>query len=255
SADRERIPRNPGARSPARSGGAVSRWASYPGQRWTAHQGGRQTLRVRLVGADGQGQAPVAPRVRGRSRRMTAMPIFKASDVVRSTVSASRPPLSVAIYMHDLTGGGVERQSLGLAREFLNRGICVTLVLHRHSGELSNIVPKGLPIIDLNSSRTIADVPPLVRYLRAARPDVLLANVDHNNIAALMARALAGGRTRVVICQHNPVAHDRLSNQNWTYRLVPYAYFLLSPFISRAVAVSGGVGAELMSIAGLPRAK
>jgi glycosyltransferase involved in cell wall biosynthesis len=186
---------------------------------------------------------------------MTAMPIFKASDVVSSSVTASRPPLSVAIYMHDLAGGGVERQSLGLAREFMNRGVGVTLVLHRSSGELSEIVPAGLPIVDLKSSRTIADVAPLARYLRAARPDVLLANVDHNNVAALMAKALAGGGTRVVICQHNPVAHDRISKENWTYRLVPYAYFLLSPFINSAVAVSGGVAAELMSIAGLPRAK
>ena len=44
--------------------------------------------------------------------------------------------MSVAIYLHDLTGGGVERQSLIIAEEFRRHGADITLVLHRLRGQL-----------------------------------------------------------------------------------------------------------------------
>src|SRR5882757_2378423 len=79
--------------------------------------------------------------------------------------------MSVAIYLHDLAGGGAERQSLIIAEEFRRHGADVTLVLHRLRGQLLHQVPAGLRIVDLNSSRTLMDVPRLVRFLRTDKPD------------------------------------------------------------------------------------
>ena len=97
--------------------------------------------------------------------------------------------MSVAIYMHDLRGGGVERQSLIIAEEFRRHGVDVTLVLHRLQGELADQVPPGLRIVNLGSSRTLMDVPRLARFLRSEKPDILVSNVDLNNVAALLAKA------------------------------------------------------------------
>src|SRR5690348_2682684 len=85
-------------------------------------------------------------------------------------------PLSVAIYNRDLTGGGVERQILTLAEALPARGWKVTLVLHELSGVLSHAVPTGVDVVDLASRRTLQDIPRLARFLRWARPDVLLSN-------------------------------------------------------------------------------
>jgi glycosyltransferase involved in cell wall biosynthesis len=175
---------------------------------------------------------------------------MRQADVAQAAAS----PLSVAIYMHDLGEGGAERQCLTLAGELAARGLAVTLVVHQLRGELCPAVPPGLPVVDLASPRTLADLPRLAGYLRRARPDVLLANVDHNNIAALLARMVSGTRTKVVICQHNALSPAFSRDRRWTYRLVQFGYRLLAPLAGAAVAVSDGLAAELAS-AGIPRRK
>ena len=159
---------------------------------------------------------------------------------------------SVAIYMHDLSGGGVERQSLVLAEEFRRSGIEVTLVLHRRGGELTDELPAGLRVVDLNSSRTLGDIPRLMKFLRAERPHFLLSNLDMNNVAALLAKGLAFSGTRVVICQHNPLSSSFVASENWMHRFVAPGYRALRPLISGAVAVSRGVAEELRAMCGLP---
>jgi glycosyltransferase involved in cell wall biosynthesis len=184
---------------------------------------------------------------------VAAAPTKRLTDVsMPSRAAGSGRAMSVAIYLHDLAGGGVERQSLIIAEEFRSHGADVTLVLHRRRGELLQQVPQGLRIVDLNSTRTLADVPGLVRFLRAEKPDILLSNVDLNNIAALLAKGLSFSRTKVVICQHNPISQNFVTGEKWMYHHIALAYRILSPLMTRAVAVSVGVAAELETSAGLP---
>lgn len=177
-----------------------------------------------------------------------------AAPPVRASAGAPRA-MSVAIYLHDLSGGGVERQSLIIAEEFRRQGVEVTLVLHRVQGELTRNIPDGLRVVDLNSSRTLRDIVGLKRYLRAEKPDLLLANLDLNNIAALLAKAIAFSPTKVVICQHNPISSSFVACENWLYYFVGVSYRLLMPLVTRAVAVSAGVAEELNKMAGLPKAR
>ncbi len=175
------------------------------------------------------------------------------SDV--AAAGRSGRAVSVAIYMHDFSGGGVERQTLTLARELLTSGLAVSLVVHRIQGELVSQIPRGLRVVELNGRRTLHDIPLLARFLRREQPDVLLTNVDHNNIAGLLAKVLSGRRTKVIICQHNALAGEFAVHERWTYRLMPLAYRLLSPFVAAAAGVSDGISAELVRAAGIPRRK
>jgi glycosyltransferase involved in cell wall biosynthesis len=176
---------------------------------------------------------------------------LRAMDAPQRLAGAPSP-MSVAIYMHDLTGGGVERQSLIIAEEFRRHGVDVTLVLHRLQGELADQVPPGLRIVNLGSSRTLMDVPRLARFLRSEKPDILVSNVDLNNVAALLAKAISFSATKVVICQHNPIAASLVSGRNRLYQHMAWFYRVLMPLASQAVAVSDGVAAELAVVSGLP---
>ena len=173
----------------------------------------------------------------------------------RTTGKAAVKSLSAAIYIHDLSPGGVERQSLVLARELQARGVDISLVVHQVRGELVPLLPKGLPVVNLNGTRTLDDVLRLRRFMRDERPDVLLANVDHNNIAAAMASAVSGTSTKLVICQHNPLTEGFHATVNWKHRIVPLFYRALASHIDHAVAVSNGIADELVSHAGLPCSK
>ena len=188
---------------------------------------------------------------------MTALSSLARADTAelfRMTTPSGRPP-TVAIYMHDLSGGGVERQSLALATELQLLGFDITLVLHQMRGELREQLSPHLRTVDLESNRTIRDIPRLAAFLSREKPDILLANVDHNNVAALLAKAMAASRTNVVICQHNPISTDFYHGLSWTYRGIPSAYRLASPLIARAIGVSRGISRELESIAHLPAHK
>ena len=161
----------------------------------------------------------------------------------------------LAIYMHDLSGGGVERMRLELIRVFLARGLAVTLVLHARTGALARAVPEGCRVVVLGGRRTAQDVPRLARFLRRERPDVLLASLDHNNIAAMLARRLAGGRTRLVICQHNALSAEAEHMRGLKYRAVPLLYRALQGAAAGIVAVSAGVADDLARTAGIARGR
>jgi glycosyltransferase involved in cell wall biosynthesis len=180
------------------------------------------------------------------------MSVSLAAPRPRLQAPAAAQVGSVAIYMHDLAGGGVERQTLIIAEALRQAGIGVTLVLHRLRGPLLSQLPPDLRVVDLNSPRTLGDIPRLVRFLRREKPDLLLSNLDANNVAALLAKALGFSSTAVVICQHNPISRGFAASR--LYRHVSLAYRLLAPLVSRSVAVSDGVAGELHRIAGLPAA-
>jgi glycosyltransferase involved in cell wall biosynthesis len=179
----------------------------------------------------------------------SALKLAPASQTVSAGASAPR----LAIYLHDLSGGGVERQSLVIADELRRRGADVTLVVHSLRGPLLDQVPAGLPVVDLKASRTIDDIPRLAEFLRRDKPDILLANFDFNNIAALLAKMITLSSTKVVICQHSRVADPFLSLERHLYRYVGFAYRALAPFMSKAIAVSAGLAEELHRQGGIPR--
>ncbi len=162
--------------------------------------------------------------------------------------------LDIALYMHDVAGGGSERANIDLMRSWLSAGHTVTLVLHSKSGELLDQLPAGLAVETLDTARTIADTLPLARYLQRARPDVLLTSLDHNNIVGLLAKLLARSRTPVIICQHNPFIMSSTRMTSWTYYVLPPLYWALHRFAAGVVAVSDGVAKDFAQATGRRRA-
>jgi glycosyltransferase involved in cell wall biosynthesis len=124
----------------------------------------------------------------------------------------------------------------------------ITLVVHQMRGELIPLLPRGIPVVNLHSARTLQDIFRLRRFLLDEQPDVLMANVDHNNIAAALATAITRTRTKLVICQHNPLTAGFHATVNWKHRLVPWCYRALASHIDHAIAVSGGIAAELTHV-------
>jgi len=161
--------------------------------------------------------------------------------------------LKLAIYMHDLSGSGVERMRLGMLPVLASSGVAVQLLLHSKQGDLLPQLPPDTRVRGFETARTLFDVVPLWRYLRRERPDVLLVSLDHNNVIALIAKAFAQTPTRVVICQHNALSAEASHNNNWKYRVVPFLYRRLAGLAHGIVAVSQGVADDLVATCGIPR--
>ena len=161
--------------------------------------------------------------------------------------------LRVAFFMHDLSGGGVERMRLALIAELQASGVEVSLVLAAKRGALLPLLPVDLKVVTLGTTRTIATIAKLARFLSVEQADVLVSSLDHNNIAAMLARRFSGVGTRLVICQHNALSGAQ--SAGWKYRVVPWVYWLLHREADGVVAVSSGVADELSVVAGIPRHK
>ena len=131
------------------------------------------------------------------------------------------------------------------------RGRHVLLVVQSADGPLKALLPADLPLVVLGHGTTWAGLPGLVRFLRTRRPDVLVSSLDHNNIAALLAKCFSRTGTRLVMCQHNALSAE--TALGWKYRLVPILYRLLHRVADGIVAVSNGVADDLSATAGIAR--
>jgi glycosyltransferase involved in cell wall biosynthesis len=160
-------------------------------------------------------------------------------------------PLSLAIYLPNLNGGGAERLQINLASYFLAQNVDVTFVLDRAEGILLDQIPSDAKPVVFNNKRTMRSVPSLARYLHQKRPDILLSNLSHNNVVALVAKKLALVDTKVIVCQHNAMSSEAVSSKK-KFGVIPTLYRAFLPLADGIVAVSQGVADDMVRVARMP---
>lgn len=195
-------------------------------------------------------------------------------------------PLHIALFMHGLTGGGVQRATLNLSRALTERGHKVDIVVGTIDEERRHRVPQGVRLLKLRRSfrwrfwplvwradpegRRLALRPvllPLVpqkalyyladltRYLREERPDAMVAADTYCNIAAIWARRQAGTPTRIIVSERNALGAQLLRPERrraWRWRYAPPLIRHVYPQADAIVSVSDGVRDDLAAVAGLP---
>lgn len=169
-----------------------------------------------------------------------------------STTFVERRRRSIAIYLSDLSGGGAERLHINLASTLTAAGYDVVFLLDRQRGELLEKVPAGCTIVSLDAPRQLRAVFALARYLRRSPPDILIANMEHMNIMALAARAIARSAVRIIVSQHSTVT-ELAKRPSWQFRVLRPLYATFLRFADGIVAVSRGVCDDLARFAFLDR--
>lgn len=145
----------------------------------------------------------------------TFIPAAVTPYVGMSAVASKR---RIAIFFLPVGLLGRERLLLAITRQALADGHSVDLLTPSSAAWLRSALPSGANLIDLSGwwmgperqharakRRTYLAVPTLARYLRRARPDVLLAASVPPGIAAILAQRLSGVATRMVIRQSDPL--------------------------------------------------
>ena len=191
----------------------------------------------------------------------------------------------LSFFLRGLMAGGVERVMLNLAGEMVARGHRIDLVVGRLHGPFVDQIPPAVRVIDLKTSTVyqalasvpqlgdeawpalrmlltphahwiLGAVPKLAQYLRRERPDALLAGIEWPNIAAVLARRLAGGSTRIVLGVHDMLS-QRVRHTHLLQRVsvVPPLVRHYYPQADAIVAVSRGAAADTAQITQLPFAR
>jgi glycosyltransferase involved in cell wall biosynthesis len=157
---------------------------------------------------------------------------------------AKRGP--VAIFVPSVRGGGAERAMLIFGQEMIARGFSVDLVTTSLEGALVDSIPKGISVVDLQSSKTVLALPKLVKYLKARRPVAIYATIINANTVAATAAFLANLNIPVIVREATvPISSRKVSIFQWlTFKALPFVY----RFADGVIAVSQGVADELAMI-------
>lgn len=153
----------------------------------------------------------------------------------------------IALLLPSLAGGGAERITLALAREFVREGYRVDVVLAQAKGELVDEVVAGAKVVDLKAKRLRYVLWPLRKYLRHEQPDVLLAAMWPLTGLAIVASRLAGTKVPVIVSEHNTYSQNPV-NEGLAGQRLRFGLRWLLPRARAVVAVSHGVADDLVKL-------
>ncbi|MCL1467422.1 glycosyltransferase [Argonema galeatum] len=159
----------------------------------------------------------------------------------------------IAFFLPNLYGGGAERVAINLLKGMAEKDVPLDLVLADAEGPYLELVPKSVRMINLGAGRVLKAILPLSRYLRENRPIALLSHMDHANVVALLARNLAGTKTRLVVVEHNTLsaAQSKFIRGRFVKPFMQWLY----PSADAIVGVSKGVSLDLEQQLRLPAGK
>ena len=149
----------------------------------------------------------------------------------------------VAIYMPSLEGGGAERAMVDLANGLQSEGLTMDMVVIRDDGPWRALMASDVSLVALRSRWTLTGFVKLLRYLRRARPEVVVANGTSSIILAMFARTLSPGFTVVARIPVNLSAGLAAVNLKW--RVMRAAQSWLLPRVDAIVTNSLGSSTDI----------
>lgn len=161
----------------------------------------------------------------------------------------------LAIFMPSLDGGGAERVTILLLNELSRRGHDIDLLVANGKGVYRQQVHPSINIIDFDKNRVASCLLPLVRYLRVVQPEALLSVMNYTNVIAILAKKLAGVKSRLVLTEHNNAEQALKNAVSIRYKIVNVLTRWLYKSADEIVCVSEGVAESIYKTVGVPKSK
>ena len=160
----------------------------------------------------------------------------------------------IALLIPGLTGGGAERVMLTLAAHSLAQGRRVDLVMLKKEGELLPLVPNGIRMVDLARPRVRYAVRAIRRYVKEAKPDILLVSLWPMTAAVIIACLGLTDRPKIILCDHNDLSAQYgrgILSRLQLWLSIRFTYHRADAL----VGVSRGVAGSMARLAGLTTAQ
>lgn len=159
----------------------------------------------------------------------------------------------IACFISSLHGGGAEKAAINMLKGMLGKNLSLDLVVANAEGPYLNQVPEQVRLVDLSVGRVLKSVIPLSRYLQQNKPCVLVSHASEANVAALIAKELAGTKTKLVLVEQNTLSASK--SKLIRAKFIPLFMKWLYPRADAIVGVSKGVAQDLEIQLGLQPGK
>jgi glycosyltransferase involved in cell wall biosynthesis len=145
--------------------------------------------------------------------------------------------------------GGVEKMMVNLINQLAtNAELKIDLLLIRDSSDFLKLLSPAVTQIKLGSKHSATSFFPIKRYLQNNHPDGILVAKERAGKSVLIARYLAGNRSRVVLRLGTNLA-TAMQGKSWLSRFLRFQSIrLFYPHFSAIVAVSHGVAGDTQRI-------
>lgn len=155
--------------------------------------------------------------------------------------------VDIALFIPSLGGGGAERVMLILANTLAEKGYSVDLILVKAKGSFLRDISKNVRIINLNSSRTLFSIMPLVSYLKREKPKVVMSAMHYVNIILLIAKKISRSNFKLIISEHSTLSFS-LAGSSFTNLILKKIMRQMYPNADEIIAVSQGVADDLIEV-------
>lgn len=176
--------------------------------------------------------------------------------ILFSTDLKKRSPelAELVIFIPSLRGGGLEKSILRLAVALNRQNVELDLVVANTIDSVYS-VPDEVPFVNLNASRIIYTLYPLIRYLKKTKSSVLFSAGTPLNSIAIAAKLITGYPKRLVIGERNHLSSIVGHSPRFRDKLRPYLVRFLYPFADLVLAVSKSVADDVVTVGGLQQSK
>jgi glycosyltransferase involved in cell wall biosynthesis len=101
------------------------------------------------------------------------------------------------------SGGGAERVTLNLLTELYNRGYSVAIIVFDSSGPLLSMVPKAVPVYNLDKITLRKSIISLIKKVKQLNPNIIFSTFGYINVALLAIRWLLPQKIKIWIREAN----------------------------------------------------
>ncbi len=159
----------------------------------------------------------------------------------------------VAFFIPSLEPGGTERNVVNLVNNVDREKYTLSLVLGKPEGEFIKEINKNIPIINLNTSRSLGLFFKLIKYFKSEKPDIFVSAFPRINVICIAAKIFARVNTKIIITEHSvfsllPVIAKTPARRLFARFFMPILSRFLYPKADSIVCVSRGIADDLAKI-------
>jgi len=161
----------------------------------------------------------------------------------------------IGIILYSLAGGGAERVSVNLSKEFIKLKHDVDFIVARNDGEFINEIPEQASLFHPAKKSNAKSWKRLIRqYTDTYAPYCLLAMMEGAGILAIQATRRL--KTKVYVVSHIHFSHHCKHSSRWKERLLmPIAAKWYLPKSDGIIGVSYGVTEDIRNSTRIPKEK